>query len=551
MKISLALKRTVSFIAAVGPMLMQSLSAHVPSEPFQDCHGIQSTIQRMGTRLTRDLRQSDDELASLGISVSAANEKNSPALISRSQSYNPAAEFLKIGLNFDSTSIKDVLRTALVPPNASGFAGPEQYILSCNQLIQSFDRKTGLPDGVINCTQNYFFGIDSISDPHVLYDHFAKVWYVVAMNFVGSIASDILLAVSHDCVISDCTKWDFYKFPAELFAPGYGAVVDYPLMSFDSEAAYMAIDMFNPGFLGCSLMVLQKETLLKGNPLVTIFPLVNSNPSDSSDIQLFLLPAINYDLHPKYGYFIHRVLSFGGTYSDLHLVRIANPGSSQPTLEPPVAVPVAPYEAFLGFISAPMAGDVFPLALNELQFPPPATSVVVRCGQLYCSFSASANAAGTPTTNPDRLGIYWYQIDLDERNLISQPFTVQSGVIRDTAPTNPQNYIIPSTAVNKFGDLVIAGTVFGPNTFTNVFYSARKKTDPLNTLRNPVLVTNNTSNPYNFGPLTSTGDGQRWGDMSSIYSDPCNEGNFWLTVMYAGLVNGWSIRTTELIRTNK
>ena len=55
---------------------------------------------------------------------------------------------------------------------------------------------------------------------------------------------------------------------------------------------------------------------------------------------------------------------------------------------------------------------------------------------------------------------------------------------------------------NKNGDLVIEGTVSGTNDYTNVFYAGRKATDPLGSLRDPVLVTNNTSNPYNYGQHT-------------------------------------------------
>ena len=51
---------------------------------------------------------------------------------------------------------------------------------------------------------------------------------------------------------------------------------------------------------------------------------------------------------------------------------------------------------------------------------------------------------------------------------------------------------------NKNGDLVVVGTVSGTNDYTNVFYAGRKAADQLGTLRDPVLVTNNT-NPYNFG----------------------------------------------------
>ena len=57
---------------------------------------------------------------------------------------------------------------------------------------------------------------------------------------------------------------------------------------------------------------------------------------------------------------------------------------------------------------------------------------------------------------------------------------------------------------NKNGDLVVVGTVSGTNDYTNVFYAGEKLLTRLGTLRDPVLVTNNT-NPYNFGPQNNRG----------------------------------------------
>ena len=101
---------------------------------------------------------------------------------------------------------------------------------------------------------------------------------------------------------------------------------------------------------------------------------------------------------------------------------------------------------------------------------------------------------------------------------------------------------------NKNGDLIIEGTVSGNNDFTNVFFAGRKATDPLGTLRDPVLATNNTSNPFNNGAFSTAGnEGQRWGDFSSLAPDPSNDLAIWSTGEWAAIENGWGIQATQLL----
>jgi hypothetical protein len=312
--------------------------------------------------------------------------------------------------------------------------------------------------------------------------------------------------------------------------------------------------------LGASITVFQKESLFKGDPLVTIFPVVDINPSDSSDVPFFYSPAIDFDPHPQYAYFIHRSFSFTDQlFTTLPMVRVVNPGSAQPTLATPVAVAVAPYSAVAVSFAVPSPGNPFPFG-NGLDLGGITTCCAVRNSQLYCVFDDYLNAAGQPSFTPDRVGLNWYQIDLTGdstgsgkgvENPTTVPALVQTSLLYDSALTNPKNYFMGSISVNRLGDVAITGTEAGQTTYTNVFYAARKKKDPLNTLRNPVLVTNNTTNSYNFGLLNANGGGQRWGDYSSVFVDPCNDANFWISGMWAGLQDGWSIQATELIRTNK
>ena len=164
---------------------------------------------------------------------------------------------------------------------------------------------------------------------------------------------------------------------------------------------------------------------------------------------------------------------------------------------------------------------------------------------------------GNGTPSGDRVGIRWYQFDLTGdptgngcgiETEATCPALVQWGTLFDPAADNPKFYFVPAIMTNKNGDLVIEGTVSGATDVTNVFYAGRKATDPLGSLRDPVLITNNTSNQYNYGQQDS-GFGQRWGDYTNLAPDPSNDLNIWSTGEWAAIENGWGIQATQLLPT--
>jgi hypothetical protein len=83
-----------------------------------------------------------------------------------------------------------------------------------------------------------------------------------------------------------------------------------------------------------------------------------------------------------------------------------------------------------------------------------------------------------------------------------------------------------------------------------VFYASRKATDPAGQLSDPILVTNNPGNAFNYNFYYSTNyyfRGQRWGDLSSLAPDPSNDLIIWGTSEWAALENAWGIQATQYI----
>src|SRR5205823_219936 len=53
--------------------------------------------------------------------------------------------------NFTAVTFEE---SRFVPPDSMGAVGPTQYIALVNGRIKSFNKSTGLPDGVLNATTN-------------------------------------------------------------------------------------------------------------------------------------------------------------------------------------------------------------------------------------------------------------------------------------------------------------------------------------------------------------------------------------------------------------
>ncbi len=486
----------------------------------------------------------------------------------------------EIGHLFIAATVKDVPAHFRPQPNCSGWVGPKQYILITNQVLRSFDKRTGQPDGVLNIDSASFFGQPCV-DVRINYDRFAGRWYMSCENndyAQNGWSGVIILAVSSESVITESTTWDIYTIPNDLINPEFTATfgsLDFQQLAVSENAVFINVSTFNDAaedyYAGSSLIVIQKSSLLAGSPIITVFPYlcpgancspnvnVGCYPSCTTGFENTIAPADIFDPNPQYGYSIHASNYIWpeatSNYDQFHLYRIINPGSASPVLGPLVYIPVPTY-ADAAF--APHKGNLFPGTVGFLQTADFIAATHVRDHQMYVVIDTQMDQFGNGVYNGDRVGIQWFQFDLTgdptgQGKGIELPDTVpalvQYGTIFDNSPTNPKFYITPSIMTNKCHDLVISGTVSGVDDYINVFFAGRKGTDPLNTLREPVLVTDNTSLSYNYAPNVSLAPGpniQRWGDHGSLSPDPCNDIDIWLTNESVDFQNAWGITVAQL-----
>src|SRR5438445_747943 len=79
------------------------------------------------------------------------------------------------------------------PPDSMGAAGPGQFIVAVNGRVRSFNKATGLADGVLNADTDVFFGPvlnpgatnNFTSDPRIRYDRLSGRWFIVMIDVPG------------------------------------------------------------------------------------------------------------------------------------------------------------------------------------------------------------------------------------------------------------------------------------------------------------------------------------------------------------------------------
>lgn len=475
-----------------------------------------------------------------------------------------------IGFNFTAVSLADG-RGGLsgVPQNPTMGVGASQSIISTYQALRSFNKFTAQPDGVFNIDAFAFSGnaaFGSIAqDVWLLYDRFSSRWYFSdeTTDPISGNVTGLQLIVSESDPLTVSTQWATYDIPPSQINPlggGSAGFIDYQQPAVDENAWYNGVATFDAvgNFLGSSLTVIPKSSILGGSPNITIFP--GLFPEVIGFIgEGFALPALNFDTNPQYGYFLWLIYNAPDSNSgnQIQFYRILDAASNTPTLGPLVSITV-PEFAYNGLLS-PHKGNLFgDLGLLQTGLGSIMNYAHIRNHQLYLCQDLQLDSSGNASITGDRIGIRWYQFDmtgdptgqgLGTETSSTVPVLIQSGTLYDSTPTNPLFYYLSSIMSNKNHDLVISFCTSGNNAYVNAGFAFRSGSDPLNTFQAPVTLTN-TQFPLNFNEGVSLDPGpdcQRWGDQATVVTDPANDLVFWLVQPWAALQNAWGIQMAQII----
>ncbi len=470
----------------------------------------------------------------------------------------PAAQGVKyvptVGLNFTPSGRINAATSPFgnVPDTGGGDVGPEQILYIQNSDVKTLDKATGAQDFVLDLDPSLFSATSGVTYPIALYtdpctrfDRYSQRWFQVSITeHVGVTETNfIVIGVSDSAVISDTTTWQFYALAASQIPPAspvFTHIADFEKIGLDMNALYIGYQEFDNvdvNYVNSVAVVIQKESLLNGGPVVaTAFRNLNTQPQDQS-IEPGFCGVDNLDATENDpGFFFAYNGANGFPITNIVVYRIFNPGSTNPSISEPEFVPIPPVEGVFPPFFAPHKGNILGERglLELLQVP---TDGVIRNLHLFTAGDLPVDRFGQSNANPDREGIRWYEIDLTT----TPASLVQSGTVFDPSPTNPLWYNFASLSVNKFGDIVMGSTVSGNDLFVSGVVFGRFKNDPVGLMSDPVIVAPGAAS---FNARFNV----RWGDYSRVAVDPSDDTTFWSFQEYVPSQDNYGIAVTRLVR---
>jgi hypothetical protein len=455
--------------------------------------------------------------------------------------------------------------TGAFPPDTMGAVGKTQFGVFLNGRIRTFNKTTGLADGVLNVSPDTFFAsvvtppgageVSFTSDPNIRYDRLTSRWFVTIIDVTlnattGAITKQnkVLIALSDAAsggVLSPSTVFTIYAFQADatLFA-------DYPSLGVDQNALYIGANMFTlaGAFDSTKGFVIPKAPLLTGSSAtVWAFPgmAVGAGVGPFSPRGVDNPDPLNSG-PTAVGYFIGVDNAF---FSALSIRQVTNPGSTgaAPTMSANISVTTPLTTSFP--VKVPHLGNTGGTngrldALDDRLY-----AAMMRNGRLWTAHNIAVNNTGTTTGTRTRNAARWYEL----QNLTSTPSVRQSGTLYDNAATNDvnqRNYWIPSIAVSGQGHAALGCSIAGTNEHINAFTTGRLAGDTLGTLQDgPGTPAGYTASASAYNPPSDPGGagGRRWGDNSFTSVDPNDVMTMWTIQEFCNGTNTYGARAVQLI----
>jgi hypothetical protein len=462
----------------------------------------------------------------------------------------PAAS-QSLGVSFLGADLSDA---NTFPPDTSGAAGPTQFLVGINGRLRTFDKATGLADGVLDADPDVFF--TSVANgqptyaPRVRYDRLSGRWFVSALSFSPTLTDNrVLVAVSSGDPITSGTVWTFWYFEHDLDTPigDAGLFFDVGTLGIDANALIVGGNLFDGtgAYQGTSVHLVRKSDVvsgaggdlaaagsvvayrnLTGTPAGTgpFTPQGAEDLADSTGAASWVVGIDN--VLPVTNQLVFRKITYGSPGSWPPAGISANIVLSIPTEALPLTVP------HLGNVGGPDGElDALDDRLSDAK---------LRGGHLWTAHNITVDSTGAGSDTGDRDGARWYEIDLTG----ASPSLVQSGTLFDDAAANPRFYWIPSIMVSGQGHAAIGASVAGNLEHADAVTAGRLASDPAGTLQTPSHF---TASATSYNPAADPGPPRRWGDYSFTSLDPNDDMTMWTIQEYCDATDSWGVRVVELV----
>jgi len=437
------------------------------------------------------------------------------------QSSAPNTSQLSAGNGFEGIAAADTNPT-YAPPDENLAVGPSHIVQTVNMAFAIFDKagvkQSGFPKplGSLYAGTGTACETDSQSDPVVRYDRQANRWLIGFVTYAGSFLitdSQICLAVSQT---SD-PGGAYYLYHVD-FGP---RLQDYPKFAVWPDGWYMSANSFLYGISleGSNMCAWERDKLLVGNTAGKVICVVTGNSIFSgllpSDWDGFTAPPSG---SPNY---------FLGLYSTSQLdmfkmkPNYANPSASQVT--GPIYINVTPFNLPCG------GGDCIPQAGTTQLLASIGDRVMYRLAYRNFGDHESLVVNHSVSTN-NTVGVRWYEI----RSPGGTPSVSQESTY---APDQDYRWMA-SMAMDQSGNIAVSYSKSSAAMNPSISITGREAADPLNTLRAEQLILTGTGSQ-----LPGNGGSNRWGDYSSIETDPADDCTFWHTSEYLAADGTFNWRT--------
>lgn len=453
-----------------------------------------------------------------------------------------------VGTNFTGATLFGTNPTFAFPPDCMGAIGPNQYVVFVNGRLVTFNKTTGLSDGVLNAGPDVFFSSvingSSTSDPRIRYDRLTGRWMLVIINV--STPNRILLAVSDAAsngTISGGTVFTFFFIDISATPPAISAtcLADYPTLGIDNNALYIGTNNFcgspTQSYNSSDGYVIRKTSILGAGPIIlTVFRgLVASSASAGP-----YTPQGVDNVSPtaNEGYFIGvDNLTFG----TLMMRRVATPGGT-PTISANISITTATttFPENVQHLGNTGGTNGRLSALDDRLF-----AATMRNGRLWTAHNIEVNASGVANSSGNRNGSRWYELNVPVG--AGTPTITQSGTIFDPAATNPVYNWIPSVMVSGQGHAAFGMSQAGLANRANAATVGRLVGDAAGTTGTPVAYTASATAYNPPSDPGSAGTGRRWGDYSYTSLDPLDDMTMWTVQEFCDATNSYGVRVAKLI----
>ncbi len=456
-----------------------------------------------------------------------------------------------VGLSWTGATLSGVNPTLSFPPDCMGAVGPTQYVVFVNGRLVTFNKNTGVADGVINADPDVFFASvingSSTSDPRIRYDRLTGRWFLAIINV--STPNRILLAVSDAAsanAITAGTVWTFFFIDIAATPPAISntCLADYPTLGVDANALYIGTNNFcgspSQTYNSSDGYVIRKSSIMGAGPIVVtafrglVASSAGAGPYTPQGVD-------NYDPAATEGYFIG---VDNATFSTLMIRRVSTPAGT-PTISSnfSVAVPTTGFP-----INVPHLGNTGGTAGNLSALDDRLFAAHVRNGHIWTAHNIGVNNTGVASGTITRDGSRWYEINMPVG--VGSPSLVQSGTVftpNASNVTTDRHYWIPSVMVSGQGHAALGFSTAGTNERANAATVGRFSSDAAGTMQTPALITA-SSTAYNPpSDPGGAGTGRRWGDYSYVSLDPLDDMTMWTVHMFCSSTNQYGVRVTKLI----